>query len=187
MGIDDAPGLPGLDIAAGRRGLAGQHVLEQQPVGRQLGRRQTDVERAALEFERVVGPVEVQLQRDVVGVEAQAQDGSGLSFLIFLGFERAAFLRHTDFYARCALWPRRGSVGVLAVVGIRHIWWRGHGARSSLTRCKQQRRRRHDVLDARYRRGTPGCCTPVVRMVATVDDDDVGVQCVAPAARPEEE
>jgi hypothetical protein len=59
---------------------------------------------------------------------------SGLSFLIFLGFERAAILRHTDFHA-CGLWLRRGCVWVLAVVGNRHIWCCGHGARFSLTRC----------------------------------------------------
>jgi hypothetical protein len=71
-------------------------------------------------------------------VDAGGSEGglSGLSFWVFLGFERAPFLRRTDFHARRALWLRPRGIRILVVVGDRHIWCRGHGACSSLTRCK---------------------------------------------------
>jgi hypothetical protein len=72
---------------------------------------------------------------------------------------------------------------VLAVVGNRHIWCRGHGARSSLTRCNSS----DDVVTMSWPHVTAQARRiaerPSSEWVNTVDDDDVGVQCLAPAAR----
>jgi hypothetical protein len=108
---------------------------------------------------------------------------SGLSFLIFLGFERAAFLRHTDFHARCAFWLRRGGVRVLPVVGNRHFRCRGHGARSSLTRCNSS----GDVVTMSWTHVTAQArrtaARPSWEWVITEVDDDLGVPCLVPAAQ----